>query len=554
MKKTVVLILIIAMLLPTLAVADVGFNDVPEDSWAVGEIDSAVNYGLIEGMGNGQFGYGKTISRAEFVTILSRMFEYDTQIAGSSFSDVSESSWYRPYIEAALKNGVIDENTKFNPDDPITRRDMAVMLIRALGYKGIAENAAGYEIPFDDVTKDRGYITVAYDLGIIKGTSSTTFAPENTAKREEAAAMLVRVYEKLKGDTEWLHGFYAFSSYSQRSLISDMDAVSAGWSTMNFSLERGAWLNTGYTDDNYWAIPESYEDIVSYLEAYSTPLNLNVYMDTSDKITLFDGSSTSALNYMLTSANYRSQAIKAIVSEVTRTYEKIGKNPYSGVTIDFEGLKGESVKSGFNAFLVELSSQLKDLDMSLYVAVQPVLDSGEYYDGFDYKMIGQVADKVILMAHDYNARSMDGFVGSEYYKTSALTPINKVYYSLRKILDQDTGVQDASKVAIAISFSSIGWQIDENGKLLSETCIQPGGSTLSARMAQEDTEFGWSEEYKNPYIIYRDDDGNRWFVYYENSRSVNEKITLARMFGITGVSVWRLGTVPQFDNYTVDFS
>ena len=554
MKRILGIILIVVMLLPTLAVASEGFNDVPASSWAVDEINSAVNYGLMEGMGDGQFGYGRTISRAEFVTVLVRMFGYDTHIEGSSFSDVDEDSWYRPYIEAALKNGVIDEGTSFMPDTPIVRRDMAVMLVKALGYEGIAEDAAGYEIPFDDVTVDRGYITVAYDLGIINGTSESTFDPENTAKREEAAAMLVRVYEKLEGEIEWLHGFYAFSSYSQRSLISDMDAVSAGWSRLNFDLENGAWLNTGYTDDNYWAIPESYEDIISYMETYSTPLNLNVYMDTSEQITLLDGSSTSALNYMLTSANYRSQAITAIMTEVTRTYEKIGKNPYSGVTIDFEGLKGESVKSGFNAFLSELNVQLKEHDLSLYVAVQPALNSGEYYDGFDYKMIGQIADKVILMAHDYNARSMDGFVGSEYYKTSALTPIDRVYYSLRKILDPNTGVQDASKVAIAISFSSIGWQIDENGKLLSATSIQPGGETLSNRMAQEDTEFGWSEEYKNPYIICYDDDGNRWYVYYEDSRSVDEKIKLARMFGITGVSVWRLGTVPQFENYTVDFS
>ena len=36
------------------------FSDVPFDSWAAGTISSAVKYGLMNGMGNGLFGYGRT--------------------------------------------------------------------------------------------------------------------------------------------------------------------------------------------------------------------------------------------------------------------------------------------------------------------------------------------------------------------------------------------------------------------------------------------------------------------------------------------------------------
>ena len=126
-------------------------------------------------------------------------------------------------------------------------------------------------------------------------------------------------------------------------------------------------------------------------------------MDTSDGV-----------KDMLLSADKRKSAIDAIMAELNKTYESLGKNPYSGVTIDFEGLKGADVKQGFNTFLTDLSAQLKAQNKTLYVTVQPALSTGAYYDGFDYRTIGQLADKVILMAHDYNPTSLDGYTGTEW--------------------------------------------------------------------------------------------------------------------------------------------
>ena len=64
-----------------------------------------------------------------------------------------------------------------------------------------------------------------------------------TAKREEAAAMMVRVYEKYIGSTDWFHGFYAISSYSQKELLKDMNAVYVDWSRMSYSEAQGIYLN-----------------------------------------------------------------------------------------------------------------------------------------------------------------------------------------------------------------------------------------------------------------------------------------------------------------------
>jgi spore germination protein YaaH len=71
------------------------------------------------------------------------------------------------------------------------------------------------------------------------------------------------------------------------------------------------------------------------------------------------------------------------------------------------------------------------------------------------------------------------------------------------------------------------------------------------RKSQPDTYFGWSETFRNPFLIYTAEYGQRVFLWYENSRSVAEKLSLARHFGITGASVWRLGIIPNTHNWDV---
>ena len=43
---------------------------------------------------------------------------------------------------------------------------------------------------------------------------------------------------------------------------------------------------------------------------------------------------------------------------------------------------------------------------------------------------------------------------------------------------------------------------------------------------------------------YQTEDGKHWFVWYDDSRSVGEKVRLAKLFGVTSVSLWRLGNLP----------
>jgi len=77
------------------------------------------------------------ITRAEFVKVLVVATGYSTEniSINQSFNDVNPKLWSYPYIEAAVKDGIVvlgDYKGNFEPSKPITRQEMAIMIVRAL--------------------------------------------------------------------------------------------------------------------------------------------------------------------------------------------------------------------------------------------------------------------------------------------------------------------------------------------------------------------------------------------------------------------------------------
>ena len=448
---------------PLSPAASAAFSDA-EGTWAAEVIEKAEGYGLMNGYPDGTFGVGKELTRGEFVAVLCRMFGWDAASPGApSFSDCPASHWAYSYVETALAHGVMDAGGAFRPEDYISREEMAVMLVRALGYGTLAQSLSGLELPFDDVTDNRGYVAIAYDIGMITGVAGAggqlKFLPRDSATREEAAAMLVRVYERYTSKLDWLHGFYAFSSYSQIDLTASMDAVSVGWARMEYDPAAGPVLNSSRTNGNDWVRPDDPTPATDYWDARSLPYNLNVYASAGDSIPLPDGTTTSTVAAVTGTPEVRAQAVAALAA---------ASADYAGLTIDFEGLKGDTIKLNYVTFLKELDAVLPQ-GKTLYVCVQP----DTWYTGFDYRGIGEAADKVILMAHDYQWTSVpDSYVGTTN-TDSPVTPFASVYEALRDLTDPATGVADRSKLALQISFGSAGFHVDGEDRLLETTIYHP---------------------------------------------------------------------------------
>ena len=514
----------------------VEFPDVAPEHWAYHDIQTASDLGLIQGLEDGTFRPEERLNRASFVTILQRMFHWESVTPDTpSYADVSPADWFYSAAETALAHGVAEPGSLFQPLAYITREDMAVMLVRALGYETLACEIAGSAAPFPDVTAHAGHIALAAAFGLTTGVEvdgRLLFQPEAFATRGQAAAMLVRVYQRMNARLDFLTGFYAFSSYSQISLSADMDAVCLGWARLEWNDAGSPVLNSSRTNGNDWVKPVDASTATDYFRNNGTPYHLNIYADTAQCVDLPDGSSPSVLEKVLPDPAARGRAVAAIAAESA---------DYAGIVIDFEGLRTELLRADFVAFLTELRQALPQ-EKSLYVCVPP----NDWYHGYDYRAIGEVCDKVILMAHDYQWTSVPSdYVGAKS-PDSPVTPFPDLYRALSVLTDPETGLRDKSKLVLQISFASAGFEVDENGLLADTTIYHPSPDTIARRLSQPGTVVTYDESARNPYALYTTEEGMRVLLWYEDARSVADKLTLARLMGVTGVSVWRLGNVPTY--------
>ena len=87
-----------------------------------------------------------------------------------------------------------DQNGNYNPDATLTRAEFCVMIANALtGGTFDRTLFEGTNTPFTDVPGHWGqaYIAYCYSVGVIAGTSATTFGPDNTLTAAQASAILL---------------------------------------------------------------------------------------------------------------------------------------------------------------------------------------------------------------------------------------------------------------------------------------------------------------------------------------------------------------------------
>lgn len=529
-----VLFLSAALILVTTASAPVSgdFADVPKTHWSYNYVMRLKELNITSGVGENRFGLGQTVTRAEFAAFLSRLMNWETPSQTSlPYSDVKPGDWFYPGIASAYAHGITTAGeTAFRPAQPITRAEMAVMLVKALGLGTLADSLNSAVAPFPDVGVEiSGYIKIAKDLGIINGITPSQFAPNQSATREQAATMMVFMHERINNKITFINGFYAISSASQMSVISSLDAVSFGWGRLDID-GNTVTLNTERAGGNEYGFPSGFDE--PYSLAGGKPRLLMISVKDSDSAGIVN------------STALRESALSSICAAINSGANKNGVPiMFDGVVIDFETLKGEQTRGNFTDFLSKLRTQLSPGKL-IYTAVHPKTASGEYYDGYDYREIGKLSDKVILMAHDYNPKTLSAAEMEQGIVMTPNAPITDVFYALSAITDPAEGVADKSKILLQISFSSVQWKLD-GGRVVNSAPYTPGYDAIAARI-NSSAQRKYSSIHESPYITFKNEtDGTDNVVWYEDAKSVEAKLRLARLFGV-GISVWRLGTIPDY--------
>lgn len=125
-----------------------GYWDISPNDWYYknGAIEFVKEKGYFYGIEEDLFGPKEPMTRAMFVTVLGRVHGISSAKANTVFTDVKRSAYYSGYVKWANENGIVagTSSTAFSPDQNITREQICAMMARYCDFDDIqmAENAA----------------------------------------------------------------------------------------------------------------------------------------------------------------------------------------------------------------------------------------------------------------------------------------------------------------------------------------------------------------------------------------------------------------------------
>ena len=184
------------------------FTDVTKN-WAYPGIQYCVTHGIMGGMGDGTFAPTGTTTRAQIVQILYNL-EGTPAVSGTTpFTDLT-ANWYKPAILWAYQNNVVagTSPTTFDPDQPVTREQIAVILTQYMFHVLKMERTW---TPADLSTFPDGAnvsswakeaMQDAVALGLINGTKAPDgkvyLDPQGSAARQQVATILMNFCQNVK--------------------------------------------------------------------------------------------------------------------------------------------------------------------------------------------------------------------------------------------------------------------------------------------------------------------------------------------------------------------
>lgn len=176
-----------------------GFADI-DSHWAAEDIKYLYDRGIINGLSNEEFAPEKQVTRAEFVTMLSKIAEL-SEASTNPFVDVHSDDWYYDAVLKGYSAGLIKGyGNTFDPDKNITREEMAVIADRCMEYTGVySETRDTIAISFSDSAEFSDWsvdsIMKTARAGVINGIDGA-FVPKSCTTRAQAAVIIKRIYIK----------------------------------------------------------------------------------------------------------------------------------------------------------------------------------------------------------------------------------------------------------------------------------------------------------------------------------------------------------------------
>ena len=173
------------------------FTDVNDNDWFSDVVRYVYEQGLMTGTSDTEFSPNLTTTRGMIVSILNRLEDGPTaEVAG--FTDVADGDWYADAVNWAASEGIVAgyEDNTFRPNDPITREQLAAMLMNYAAWKGEDVSARADLSSYNDAASVSSWAaeTVQWAVaeGLISGMPGNLLEPQGSATRAQVAAILER--------------------------------------------------------------------------------------------------------------------------------------------------------------------------------------------------------------------------------------------------------------------------------------------------------------------------------------------------------------------------
>lgn len=170
----------------------VQFNDI-DGHWAFADIKRATDSGYIKGYPDSTFKPDKSVTRAEYITMLNSVFDVPMEGTDTGFKDVKKGDWYAKNVWSAIRAGYADifKGDTFKPNQPITRQEAATLTANLSGIVSSGENKSFSDNnQIDSWAKKQ--VSVMAQAGIINGYPDGSFKPDGFITRAEAVSIINR--------------------------------------------------------------------------------------------------------------------------------------------------------------------------------------------------------------------------------------------------------------------------------------------------------------------------------------------------------------------------
>lgn len=197
-----------------------------QEHWGASFIGKWSSNGTLNGYEDGTFRPDNTITRAEFVTVLNRVFGLRSTNP-APFRDVASGVWYATEVASAYEAGIIDgyPDLTFKPDAPISREDAALILASLFRTTAASGTGSNTLKSFADSSSISPYaveaVTALIDTSILNGYQDSTLRPKGLLTRAETIGMI----DRLAGELFSKPGKYSEKDELAHAVISVSDVT-----------------------------------------------------------------------------------------------------------------------------------------------------------------------------------------------------------------------------------------------------------------------------------------------------------------------------------------